>query len=794
MISHYFRLAQRALIKNKYYTFINVFGLVFGMLAALVIAKYIGGSLQFDNFHLNRKRIYAVTQEESLNGIAQKNSNSTYWGVGELLNQYPEVISSTRYGYHVESLIIADNEKDNTVSFIENEIFAVDSGFLNIFTFPLIHGNPKTALSRVNSIVLTKTTSQKYFGNTNSLGKTLTIRVPWGAETEYEVTGVLEDVPQKSRFRFNFLITPRPLNTDEVWNVPDISLYVLLKENAQTHELSKTITHTLNEVVQLKSTNRKVIMSLESLADVELSTTEYLLIAVGIFIMLISWMNYINQVIAQSYWRNKEIGILRVLGATSVNLKTQFIVESSLLCFTSLILIIAIYIILEPFLQSFTNGHLLPLIEDSTLTNVIFLGIFIAGISVASAIQTLILFSQNFGTTLRNVYSSKIGSIGLRKVLVVVQFSISTILMISIFVISDQLDYMKTKDKGINMENVLIVQAPMVKDTWNIKRKTLKLFKEKCSVLPFVTEIASSTNVPSEEYRQETYLSFQNTNEKFLVHQNGIDENFFDLYDVKFIAGHNFVQDAEWKNKSSIILNESAAKALGIVDFEKVIDTKLVDHESNEVYDLIGIVKDYHQTSLKYKMKPIAFKFNVVRGHISLRLNRVTLNEKELTANLLPLKQIWEEIYHDASFDYFLLDEKFAAQNTEDLYFGKLFKYFTTLSILISCLGLFGLSLLISMKRQKEIGVRKVFGASSSDILATFLKSYLGALLVSVAIGAPVAYLMMDMWLKNFAYRIEIGFGLVSAAMFSLTLIFLFTVSYHTIKSSLANPIKILKD
>ncbi|MBA4053452.1 MAG: hypothetical protein C0490_01950 [Marivirga sp.] len=795
MIGHYLKLARKALLKNRYYTLINVLGLVFGMFSALLIAKYIGGSLLFDSFHQKKDRIYSITQEESINGNPQKTSDATYWGVGDLISQYPEVIKATRYGYHIGSLIMADDDSGNRVSFFENKIFSVDSSFLNIFTFPLIYGDPGTALSRINSIVVTRSASQRYFGNLNPVGKTLTTRSPWGSESTYEVTGVIEDVPRRSQFNFDFLIAQAPQDPNELWYVADYPTYLLLKDNADIGELSNKLTTALNEIPQLKSTNRKVTISLASLANVQLSSTEYLLIAVGIFIILISWVNYINQVIAQSYWRMKEIGILRVMGATSVNLKIQFVVESSLICLTSLIMIVVIYLVFEPSLQSFTNGHLLPLIGDPTLINYIFLVIFIIGVTLAAAIPIVILFSPNFGTTLRNAYTNKVGSVGLRQVLVIVQFSISTVLMISVFVISNQLEYMNSKDKGINMENVLIVQAPIVRDTtWNVKRKTVELFKQKCAELPFVIRVTSSTTVPSEEYRQETYLSLQDNDHKSMVHQNGVDDHFFDLYDVKFIAGRNFIPDAAWKNKNSIILNESAARALGIVDFDKMINNKIIDHESNEVYDLVGIVKDYHQTSLKYEMRPIAFKFNVFRGHFSLKINRVGLNDMELEKKLSTIKHIWDQTYHDVSFDAFFLDEKFAAQDREDQNFGKLFNYFTVLSIIISCLGLFGLSLLISTKRQREIGVRKVFGATSLDILATFLKGYFGPLTVAVVIGTPLAYLLMNMWLRNYAYRIEIGLGLVCLAWLGLTLIFLFTVSYHTIKSSIANPVKILRD
>jgi putative ABC transport system permease protein len=795
MILHYFKLAKRGLLKNKYYTFLNVFGLVFGMLSALVIAKYIGGSLQFDRYHVKKDRIYSITQEEFINGNPQKSSNATYWGVGELVNQYPEVIDITRYNYHIGSLIIAEGDSGNRVSFFENRIFSVDSGFLKIFTFPLRYGNLETALSGGKSIVITSSASQRYFGNLNPVGKTLTVRVPWGKETTYEVTGVVEDVPKQSQFKFDFLLSHTGSDPNEFWFVPDCSTFVLVKENANTSDLSRKLTATVNEVPQLKSTNRKVTISLHSIAEIQLSNSEYLLIAVGLFIVFISWVNYINQVIAQSYWRMKEIGVLRVMGATQLNLKKQFVVESSLICLTSLILIILVYLGMEPSLQSLTDGHLLPLVGDPTLINFIFLSMFVAGVILAAAIPALILFSPDFGKTLQNAYSSKIGGIALRQVLVIVQFSISTILMISVFVISNQLDYMERKDKGIDLEDVLIVQAPIIKDTtWNVKRKTVEVFKQKCAEQPFVVAVASSTSVPSEEYRQETYLSLQGNPAKSMVHQNGVDEQFFDLYAVQFLAGRNFIPDANWKNKCSIILNESAARALGIVDFDKMINAKIVDHESDEVYELVGIVKDYHQTSLKFKVRPIAFKFNVVRGHFSLKMKGKGSGEFKLDEKLSAIKQVWAQTYPDASFEYFFLDEKFAGQDREEHSFGELFNYFTILSIIISCLGLFGLSLLISTKRQREIGVRKVFGASARDILMIFLRGYAGPLSAAVLIGSPVAYLLMNMWLRNFAYRIEVEFGLVSFSWLCLTLIFILTVSYHTIKSAFSNPVSILRD
>jgi putative ABC transport system permease protein len=796
MISHYFKLAKKNLIKNKYYTIINVVGLVFGMLSALIIAKYIGGSLQSDSFHVNKDRIYSLTQQESSDGNQQKERNSTYLGVADLISQVPDAAGSTKYYQHVESLIISEKENGDVVSFTEGGIFITDSSFLKIFSFPFVQGSEHKALVNSNSLVLTKAASKRYFGNLDPIGKTLTIRAPWGKENTYEVTGVTEDIPNLSRFNFDFLITQTELSTDEFWNVPEYSIYVLLKENANPSVLGEKLTATLKNVPQLKSANKSVTISLESLSHAPLSLTDNLLLVVGIFIILITWINYINQILAQSYWRIKEVGVLRIMGATRMDLKIQFVIESSQTCLISLIFIVIIYLGLEPSMQSLTNGHLLPLVGEPTSINLIIIAIFAIGTIIAATVPTIVLLSQNFGASLRNIYSTKMGSIGLRKALVIFQFSISTVLMISIFVISGQLEYLQIKDKGVDLNDIIVVKTPMAKDTtWNAKRKILQLFKERCAEVSIVAGVTSSTTVPGEEYRHETFLSFEDRNSKILVHQNGVDEHFFSVYKGEFVAGHDFIPDARDKNRTSIILNESAAKALGIFDYETAINSKIVDQEAPEIsLDLIGIVKDYHQTSMKYEVKPMAFKFNIQRGHCSLKIRTSGLYDAEFTERLASIKQIWKESYPDASFDYFFLDEKFAAQDKEDQYFGRFFKYFTVLSIIISCLGLFGLSLLISTKRQREIGVRKVFGATSLDILAIFLKGYLGPLSISVVVGSPLAYLLMNMWLSNYAYRIEIGFGVIFLAILSLTIIFLFTVSYHTIKASITNPVTILRD
>ena len=796
MINHYLKLAWKVFAKYRYYTIINIFGLVCGMLSALVIGKYIGGSLQFDSFHVNGKQIHSISQLESIGGNVQQERPSTYQGVADLIGQFPEVLRTTNYMQHVEALVIAKSENGNLESFTERGVFISDSNFFNVFTFPFVHGNAKSALSRANAVVLTQSTAHKYFRDANPIGKVLSIRTSWGEEIGYEVTGVMQNIPVLSRFRFDFLINRQTINPAERWNLPDYSIHVLVDETANVNALAQKVTTQVQGVPELKSANKKVTIALRSLTDIRLSNTEYLLATVGIVIAIVCWLNYINQTVAQAYWRTKEVGVLTVLGATKANLRAQFAVESGLICFTALMLVIGSYLVLEDWLQYQTNGHVLPLIGDSTQINIIFLLIFATGISLTALVPTLVLFRQNLQKTLRTTFTPQIGGVAIRRIFVVVQFAISTVLIVGIFVIVGQLDYMESKDKGIDIDDVLVIKAPMAKDTtWGAKRKTLQLFKQQCAELPLVTGVSSSTTVPSEEYRQETYLSVQGFESKILVHQNGVDDNFFSLYKVRFVAGHDFIPNARAKNMESIILNESAARALGFSDLDKVINTKLIDHENPDVaYDVIGVIKDYHQTSLKYEVRPLAFKYNLFRGHTSLRLDAARLEQSTLDDALTALKDIWKHSYPDASFEYFFLNEKFRAQDQEDKYFASLFQAFTILSVTLSCLGLFGLSILISTKREKEVGVRKTFGASSIAILSIFMKGYLGPLVTALLTGSVCAYFLMNAWLENYANRIEIGPGLIFSAVLTLISIFIVTVSYHTIKASLTSPVKVLRN
>lgn len=795
MVVHYLRLALKTISKHKYYAVINVLGLVCGMLSMLIIGNYIAASLAFDNFHVKREQIHFVVLQESTPHNELAEIPATYQGVASMLDQFPEVTAVTRYNRHVEALVIAKAGDKDPESHVENRIFISDSAFFRIFTFSFTHGNSLTALSRQNTLVLTESAALKYFGSSDALGNIMTIRTSWGQETSYEVVGVVADVPPLSRFQFDFLIRTSEPHPDEMWHFPDHLVFALVRENADIVELEKKVTAQVGNVAELKSANKTVIVGLNSFAESSLTPTENLLLIVGVTIGIICWANYINQTIAQAFWRLKQISVQKVLGASKTNQATQFAAEALIICTTSLLFVFVIYISLENWLTLLTNGHLLSLTGSGHQINLMILSIFAAGASVATVAPTLVVFRQRLEQSLRSSFIPGVGGIAVRKLFVVIQFSITTLLVVGIFVIARQLEFLTTKEKGFNIENILVVKAPMAKDTtWRAKLKTLQLFKQEVAQLPFVTEVSSSTTVPGEEYRQETYLSLQGDEQKIMVHQNGVDENFFTLYGMSFVAGHDFIPDARAKNAESIILNESALNAIGFSAPEDAIHAKLIDHENPEVsYEVIGVVKDYHQTSLKYQIRPLAFKYNLFRGHCSIKLDESFIAQGNFDNTSTSLLQIWKKTYPDAAFDIFFLEERFRSQDEQDQQFGMIFKSFTILSVVLSCFGLFGLSVLISVKRQKEVGVRKTFGANVFDIVTLFLKGYIPQLCIALALGSTGAFFLMNSWLANYANRISVGADLILSAVLTLVVIFIGTVSFHTIKSARTNPVNVLR-
>lgn len=795
MLIHYLKTVLRNLYRTRLYSSINIVGLAVGIAATLLLAKYVGFNLTFDNFHVNKDRIFLVQQKESKGGLQGSAQPNTYWGVAKMaVDLYPEVSMATHFTPNVEMLVMATTNKGEPISFNENRICTVDTSFFSIFSFSAIAGGIETALATPDAMVLTRSTAKKYFGDSDPIGQIITTRVSWGAQTIHKVTCVIPDVPVNSTLQFDFLIcagTGPP--TEAYWSDPSYATYLLLGEAADQDALSEKMSRDIGQNQVVTSEGKKIDFSLKRLSDTSLSPNDNMLAMTGIFILIISWINFINLSIGSAQARSKETGVRKVIGATRKQVITQFVFECVLINGFALLFAMLIFVLARPLLMDFSNNKVLPLFGDTTPINWLFATVFITGALASSAYPALVMSSLNPINSLKGKLTQGRYSLTFRKTLVIAQFTISIVAAIGVFIVSDQLDFFLRHDLKIRLDHIIAIKAP--KDLSEGKMERLNSFKNEAMDLAMVENVASCTTTPGEDYRHEVNFGLTTSKDRHLFYMNDVDANFLPLYGIQFLAGENYKVDRPGKNRGGIILNKAAVNALGLVNMEDAIGQTVTETEDNNTYEIIGVVDDYHQISLKYQIKPQAFRFNRNRGDISVKIqaqNHASFDD--LQQCIASLKKLWDRIYPDQSFEYHFLDARFNDQYHAEFAFRKLFAWFTGMSLIIACLGLFGLSLFISLKRKKEVGVRKVFGASSLTILVLFTKDYLKQMLISIVLGTPIAYFIMKAWLESFSFKTTINGASFLVPCLFLVIVSMLTTACQTIRASLANPAKTLKE
>jgi len=523
-----------------------------------------------------------------------------------------------------------------------------------------------------------------------------------------------------------------------------------------------------------------------------MTPNDKILAMIGLFILIISWINFINLSIGSAQARSKETGMRKVIGATRKQLIIQFVFECILINTIALVFAGLIFGLTQPLLIEFSNHKVLPLFNDPTPINWLFASLFVIGALASSVYPALVMSSTNAINNLSGKYSRGRHSLTFRKVLVIGQFTTSVVAAIGVFIVSDQLDFFLRQDLKIKVDQILVIKAP--KDVTEGKTERLNTFKSEVLDIAMVEDVASCTTTPGVDYRHEVNFVLTTGKDRHLLYLNDVDANFFPLYGIQFKAGENFNIDTPGKNRGGIILNKSAVKTLGFTKIDDAIGQIVLETENNSTYEIIGIVDDYHQLSLKYEIQPQAFRFNKNRGDISIKVHAQNyVSSADLQSCIASLNKAWKRVYPDQPFEYQFLDSRFNDQYHAEFNFRKLFTYFTVLSLAISCLGLFGLSLFISLNRKKEVGVRKVFGASSVTILILFTRDYIKQILISILAGAPIAYFVMKFWLESFSYKTPIHIESFVLPCLLLITISILTTSYQTIRAALTNPVKTLR-
>ncbi|MBL4677419.1 MAG: ABC transporter permease [Mucilaginibacter sp.] len=792
MLKNHFKIALRNLWKHKVFSFINVIGLSVGITACFFIYMYVAFELSYDKFHNKVDNIYRMvtdikTPSETIN------TDVTSWAFGPHIKpEFPEIEAFVRVSG--ESFLV---RKDN-IKFQEDKALYSDSNFFNVFDFKLLKGNAKTALNAPASIIFSETAVKKYFGDTDPIGKTVLIT---GNAVPAVVTGVMKDMPANSQIKADLLISMTTLtqkfrtDIDDQWGNYGASTYLLLKPGTDAKALEKKFVPVIEKLNGREQRERKMAATLllEPMKDVYLHTTRggqevgsmsnvYIFSIVAVFILLIACINFINLTTARSVERAKEVGIRKVVGAAKGELAAQFIGESVVLCIIAFFITLALSSLLLPMFNQLSGKVVSPGIFSNPSYIVGLFGLSVLIGFLAGVYPALVLSSFRPVMVLKGRFSTGTKGNMLRKTLVVAQFSISIALIIGTIVVYDQMNFMRNQDLGFSKDQMLVL------DTDNDPGQ--EAFKQAISTLPGVKATTLSSAIPGGGH-SGAYSEIENNKGDLQVANLAlyfVDFDYIKDYGIKMIAGRPFSRDfLKTDAAQAMIINEQAVKLFGYTTPEQAIGKRF--KQWGREGKIVGVMKDFHYHSLQEKIDPLTMRVEMK----AFNKVSVKLSTANLPATLAKIESTWKQYIPNKPYSYFFLDEFFDRQYRSEQRFGKLFFNFAILAIAISCLGLLGLASYSTYQRTREIGIRKVLGASTSGIVNMLSIDFMKLVLISFVIATPVAWYFMHKWLADFAYRIDIQWWVfVSAGVLALV-VALTTISFQAIRAALTNPVKSLR-
>lgn len=784
MFKNYLKIAWRNLLRNKSFSLLNILGLSIGLAVTALILLWVNFEMGFNQFHEKKDRIYQVYNKYPVDGEIWTWNSTPKVMASVIKKDYPEVEEVTRYFYEY-TFLFSQGAKS-----LKSKGTIVDPGFLKIFSFPLIEGNIETALEDVNALVVTETFAKKMFGDAPAVGQVIKMD---NTDT-FKVTGVLKDLPNNSEFNFEYLIPWAYVKQrgwdDEYWGNNSIATYVLLKEGTNYPAFSEKIKplrqaydkDAPNMVTYLYPYTRSHLYSeFENGVEVGgLIDTIRLFTIIAIIVLAIACINFMNLSTARSEKRAKEVGVRKVVGARKKALVWQFLIESVLISFLSAVIALIVVVAVLPSFSNLINTPLSiewsnPWFWTTTLAIILFTGI------LAGSYPALYLSAFKPSAVLKGTFSKINTLITPRKVLVVVQFSVAIILITATIVVKQQINNVQNRKLGYNKDQLIYVEMEgAVENNYaSIRAELLE------------GDIASSiskTNSPITESWSNSWgfeWPGKNPENKTLVHRMPADDGIIKTMGLQLKEGRDFDLTKYPTDSTAAILNESAVKLMG---FENPLGQTIKDNGID--WHIIGVVEDFVFNSPFQKIEPMVIEgakawFNMI--HIKFN------SQKSIAENLTATESVFKKYNPDYPFNYEFVDEDYAQKFISEQRIEKLASLFTLLTILISCLGLFGLASYMAQNRIKEIGVRKVLGASVSGITALLSKDFLKLVGISLLIAIPVSWYTMNQWLQDFAYRIELSWWIFAlAGLLALAIAFV-TVSYQAIKAAKSNPVKSLR-
>jgi len=789
MIKNYLKVAWRNLMKSKMFSFINIFGLTTGITVCMMIFLYIMSEFSVDGFHKNGKNIYRVMRSFDPAKPAAPYLSGPY--APALLNDFPGEIKQAVRVLPSNDLFVYNNK-----SFNEKKVYLADSNFFTLFSFPLLKGNPATALIDMNSVVITASTAKKYFGNEDPMGKIIDV----DQKRKLKVTGVAKDVPANSHLNFDMVMPLSyysSMDFFKVWINNNNFTYVLLDDHANKASIESRFPRFMEKYMgaDMQKLGFKFSLSITPLKDVYFGTSSdydpvrhgdkkvvYIFLSIAVLILLIACINFMNLSTIRAAERSKEVGLRKVMGALRNSLVWQFIGESVLLTIISCLLSVAF---LQLLLPAYSNllGYSIAVPYTSWYMYAFLAGIVVVVGFLAGSYPALILSGFSPIEALKGKLKRGKGGSLFRQALVVVQFSISVFLITGTIIINKQMSYVKNQDLGYTKEQTLVIPI----DNGDFYDHLVD-FKHELERNSNIAGVSTMSGEPGGFFDTHTFEVEGRNNIIWKAHTEFADFEYVKTLGLKIIAGRDFSAQYPTDTTSAVLVNRKAAADLGLTP-----NTALGKWIKNPVRDtdrrrIIGVVEDFNYTSLKENIDPL-----VISPSMDRRVAVVRLKAGNLQNELAFVKGAYARVAPAYPFEYTFLDEKFDEMYKKDIRQQSLLSIFSGLAIIIACLGLFGLASFTAAKRTKEIGVRKVLGSSVQNIVMLLSKDLLKPVLLATIIAIPIAYMVMNNWLQNFAYRTGLQWWIFLSAAIITVAIALLTVSVKAIKAALANPTKSLR-
>jgi putative ABC transport system permease protein len=793
------RMAYRSLMKMKAFSFINIFGLGIGMAAFLFIIHYVRYEWSYEGYNKNVKDIYRVTLDNYNGSEYVMTDCETHPPLGPLLKEtMPEVRDFVRM-FHIDNLkeITANSKK-----FLEDDIYLADQSIFEIFSVNVLKGDK--LLSEPFQAALTLSTANKYFGDADPVGQTIEIN-----KHVYHITSVIENVPSNTHLKFNILLSHSSLvkisawYKEDDWRANNEFTYLLMTSGTDILSFNKKLT---NLSIELKDKINYSRYAAEPMKDIHLYSNKsfepeangsarivYFLLIIAAFIIVIAWVNYINLSTARAMERAREVGIRKVMGSLKRQLIFQFLSESVIVnVLGGLIALMLFYATLPIFRDLTGQSFSLVFINDTVfwylLLSLIFIGSILSGIYPA-----LVLSSFQPAAVLKGKFQSSVHGQRLRKGLVIFQFSATVVLIVCLSAVYMQINFLRNYDLGVNIDQTLIIRAPHVDLADSLYKESLKGLKTELLRNSEIEKIASADAVPGVSVHELSTTGMRRYGEEkgkgnYEYYFFAVDEDFIQTLSMTLLAGRNFQGGVP--NHDEVIISEEAAKLLGFPNAEAAVGEKITfrTRMEQQYSTVIGVLKNYHQRSPKEKPVPMLFCYGSRLDYLAVRLK-----SDDMKKSIQLVKATWDQIFPNAMFNYFFLDEVYNNQYQSDVRFGRVIATFSGLAVFIACLGLFGLSSYTIVQRSKEIGIRKVLGASVNQIVQLLSIDFVKVIMIASLLAMPLAYFVISEWLSTYSVRINLNILMFIVPVIIILLMALITVSFQTIRTAIANPVDSLK-